>query len=330
MMTIFEQEQMGTVGLPDAAPPPAPPPEGRGATSRIPGTVLVWKFFCQTIRKSFPKISSATLHVAPLPSGGGVGGGVLLALLLLSAQQSTCRRRVPDEAITPATAPLSVDFLKKQLDQNAPDRIKTFSAHARIFAEGDGMAVEASANLIWIRDSVLWINIKKYGIEAVRALVTRDSVTVLNRLDKTVQVTGMDALQHEYSLPEGFPLLQHLLLASAWIAPDMALQADIKDDLHRLSGSNGRYAADYRIEEGAFALRQVTFLQQRDARVLSQQFAHFKKLPGGAGIFPYIRRIEAFSPESGNIRLDIEFTDIEINVPKPYRFDIPDHYQRVE
>lgn len=259
-----------------------------------------------------------------------IGGLLLAALFLISAQQSTCRRRVSDEAITPATTPLSADFLQQQLGQRAPTRLQTLTAHARIFAEGDGGSVEASANLIWIRDSVLWINIKKFGLEAARALVTRDSVIVLNRLDKTVQATDLEALQRAYSLPDGFPLLQHLLLATAWIAPDMPLQADIKDDLHRLSGSNGRYAADYRIEAGNFRLHQATFLQQLDARLLSLQFAHFKKLPGGAGIFPYIRRIEAFSPESGNLRLDIEFTNIEINVPKPYRFEIPDHYQRVD
>jgi hypothetical protein len=254
----------------------------------------------------------------------------LLLFFLLSFQQTTCWRRTISDTITPATTPLSADFLTKQLALNTPDRVKTISAHARIFVEGDGMAVEASANLIWIRDSVLWLNVKKLGMEAARALVTRDSVIVLNRVDKTCQISDMEALQQEYSLPGGFPLLQHLLLATAWITPDLNLQADIKDDLHRLSGSNGRYAADYRIEEGAFVLRQATFLQQQDARMLSLQFAQFKKLPGGAGIFPYIRRIEAFSPEAGNIRLEIEFTDIEINVPKPYRFEIPDHYQRME
>ena len=153
---------------------------------------------------------------------------------------------------------------------------------------------------------------------------------MLNRLEKTFQVIGMEELQRRYGLPEGFALLQHLLLASAWIAPDMHLQADIKDELHRLAGSNGRFSADYRIEEGNFVLRQTTFLQQQDAGLLHLQFSQFKKLPGGAGIFPYIRRIEAFSPESGSLRLDIEFTDIEINVPKPYRFEIPDYYQRVD
>lgn len=269
---------------------------------------------------------------SPLPLGGGVGGGAGALLLLgtLFLLSATCRHKVSDDKITPAITPLPADVLIQKLRQNAPEKINTISAHARIYAESEaGGAVEAGANLIWIRDSVLWVNIKKLGIEAVRALVTPDSVIVLNRLEKTVQAKGLDALQREYNLPEGFPLLQHLLLASAWIAPDLHLQADIKDSLHRLAGTNGRYSADYRVEEGAFVLRQATFLQQQDAGLLGLQYGQFKKLPG-AGVFPYFRRIEIFSPESGAASLEIEFTEIEINVPKPYRFEIPDHYQRMD
>ncbi|MBK6930776.1 MAG: DUF4292 domain-containing protein [Saprospirales bacterium] len=264
-------------------------------------------------------------YATPLRSAGLFA----LLLLLLSAQNSGCRRRAPGDTIVPATGARSTDFLRKQLERNKTGRIQTLTAKGNVYVEGNGMAVEAHLNLIWIRDSVLWLNVKKLGIEAARALITRDSVVVLNRLDQTYQAQSIDALQREYSLPEGFPMLQHLVLASAWLSPDVALQADIKDNLHRLSGSNHRFSADYRLEEGSFALRQEIFLQPRDARMLHLEFAQFKKL-AGAGLFPYIRRVEVFSPESGSLRLDIELKDIEINVPKSYRFDIPAHYQRTE
>lgn len=256
-----------------------------------------------------------------------IWGGLLL--LFMGAKQTGCSRKIPGDTIVPATSVRSSDFLFKQLEQRKPPEIESLAARAKIYAEGDGMAVEASANLIWIRDSVLWMNVKKLGIEAARVLVTRDSVFILNRLDKTFEARAMASLQREYSLPEGFPFLQYFLLASAWLPADMAFQADIKDDLHRLSGSNHMLAADYRLEEGSFVLRRETFVQQRDSRILSLQFGGFEKL-SGAGIFPYIRRIEAFSPETGALNLDLVLTDIETNVPKSYRFDIPAHYQRME
>jgi len=252
-----------------------------------------------------------------------------LLLFFISAKQNGCTRKVRDDAIVPATSLRSTDFLLRQLEQRQLPEIESMTARAKVFAESDGMAIEASANLIWIRDSVLWMNIKKLGIEAARVLVTRDSVFILNRLEKTFEARAIAALQREYSLPDGFAFLQYFLLATAWLPTDLHLQADIKDDLHRLSGSNNLLAADYRLEEGSFVLRRETFIQQRDSRILSLQFGGFEKLPG-AGTFPYIRRIEAFSPETGALNLDLVLTDIETNVPKSYRFDVPGHYQRME
>jgi hypothetical protein len=175
---------------------------------------------------------------------------------------------------------------------------------------------------------VLWINIRKFGVEAIRALVTPDSVFILYRLDQQYSAQSLSALKRQYSLPEGFPLLQHLLLAGAWLSPEVQFQSDIRDSLHRLSGANQRYAVDYRIEEGTFLLRRALFSQQQEARSLAFDFDHYGKL-SGIGQFPYLRRIEAYSPEDGRMRLDIEFTEIEVNVPRPYRFDIPEHYQLV-
>ncbi len=254
--------------------------------------------------------------------------GILL-VMLSAAQESGCRRKTRPELAVPATTVRSSDFLIKKLQQHELGQVSSIQAHAKIFAEGDGMSIEANANLIWIRDSALWINVKKLGIEAVRALITRDSVIVLNRLEHTYTAQDLAALQRQYSLPEGFPLLQNMVLAAAWLSPDLIFQSDIKDSLHRLSGSNNRFSVDYRLEEGSYRLRQETFVQQRDARILTLQFDQFKMLPG-AGLFPYLRRIEAFSPESGTISLEIEFTDVEINTPKSFRFDIPAHYRRTE
>lgn len=224
---------------------------------------------------------------------------LLLASLLfcLAAKESGCRKK-DTRAPTPATEKRPAIFLLDKLRKRDVSGVKTLSARAAIFAEGEGQSVAANANIIWIRDSVLWINVKKLGIEAARALVTRDSVYLINRLDQTYSVKGLASLQRQYNLPEGFPLLQDMVLASAWFFPDISLESDIKDELHRLSGSNGQSGADYRLEEGSYFLRSESFVQQRDARVVTLGFDGYQRLPG-VGVFPYLRSIEAYSPENG-------------------------------
>jgi hypothetical protein len=257
-------------------------------------------------------------------------GAILLALLLcLSAKETGCKRKGASAPSLPATEVRPADFLTEKLKTRDVSGIRTLSARADIFAESEGQSVAANANIIWIRDSVLWVNVRKFGVEAARALVTKDSVYLINRLDKTYTVKGLDALRRQYSLPDGFPLLQDAVLASAWFFPDMELQSDIKDELHRLSGSDGRSGAEYRLEEGSFRLRSETFVQLRDARTVTLGFDQYKKL-SGAGAFPYLRSIEAHSPETGTLRLELELSDVEVNIPKNYKFEIPEHYEKIE
>jgi len=248
---------------------------------------------------------------------------------LFSAKETGCHRVRGDAPASDATEARPANYLLKKLQNRDVSKVKFLNAQAKIHIDGDGQNMTANANIIWIRDSVMWINVKKFGLEAARALITKDSIFMLNRLNRTWSAKGLESLEREYSLPDGFGLLQQFILASAWLDPKMEMRADIKDKLHRLSGSNGLLSADYRVEEGSFLLRSQTFLQPKDSRNVSLSFDNFKKTQL-AGQFPYLRRIEAFSPETGNMRLEIELTDVEINVPKSFRFEIPGSYDKVE
>ena len=255
---------------------------------------------------------------------------VVAAFILgISAKESGCKNKDTTRPAQAATEVRPGNFLIEKLRSRDVSGVRTLSARAGIYAEGEGQSVAANANIIWVRDSVLWINVKKLGVEAARALVTKDSIYLINRLDKTYSIKGLESLQRQYNLPAGFDLLQHAVLASAWFFPDISLQSDIKDQLHRLSGSNGVSGADYRMEEGSFFLRSESFVQQRDARIVTLGFDQYRRLPG-VGQFPYLRSIEAYSPETGALRLELELSDVEVNVPKPFRFEIPDHYERID
>jgi Domain of unknown function (DUF4292) len=253
-----------------------------------------------------------------------------LAVVLLSARETGCRRKSTSDATAqPATEVRPPAFLLGKLRSHDLHDVHTLAASAKIFYQGNGQSVSANANLIWVRDSMLWLNIRKLGIEVARALVTPDSVYLINRLDKTYSTRSIESLQREYGLPGGFAALQHTLLGSAWLLPGIDLRSDLADSQHRLSGSDGVFGAEYRLDEGAFLLRREAFFQKKENRNAAFTFENYQKLPY-AGQFPYLRRIEAASPESGNTSIEIELSNVEINVPKTWRFEIPAHYERVE
>jgi len=69
-----------------------------------------------------------------------------------------------------------------------------------------------------IRDSVIWVSISKFGFEGVRALITTDSVFVLNRLDRTYSSGNLAALGERYQVPASFSYLEGLLLGLGELA----------------------------------------------------------------------------------------------------------------
>ncbi len=228
-----------------------------------------------------------------------------------------------------ATEPRTAQFLIKKLQARNMETVRRMSAQTRIYVEGDGQSMSANGNIVWVRDSAIWLNVKKFGLEAARVLVTPDSVFVINRLRKTWYGRSIESLQAEYQLPGGFDLLQDFMLGRAWIDKGMEVQSDIEDGFHRLTGSNGAVAADYRIEEGSFLLKSESFLQPRTARNVRFSFDNYQKTKP-AGLYPLLRSIQAFSPETSDVQFELEFLHVEFNTPAPFRFEIPAAYQRAE
>ncbi len=258
----------------------------------------------------------------------------VLWLATTAAYQKGCSgKSAADGPPRPATEVRSVDFLQKKLQnrQNEMQEVQSITARAKVFSEGDGMAISASANIIWIRDSIIWMNAKKFGLEALRVLVTKDSVFVLNRLEKSYQADGLETLRRQFALPEGdvFQLLQNTLLGLPAIPFKSGdTKSDINQELHRLVTNMGVFSGEYRIEEGSFLLKGETFVKKADNTTVRLDFDRHQKVPQMTGMFSLHRRVNAVSPEQGRMGVDIEMDDVQVNTKPSYKFEIPDHYSK--
>lgn len=253
---------------------------------------------------------------------------VLFAAALLSADTSGCKGKKSSTSVAkPATEARSVAYLLKKLRENEPKSAKSLSAKADLYLEGNGQSISVSANIIWIRDSAVWINVKKFGLEAMRALITRDSFFLLNRLEKTYMARDLGYFLNEYGLPAGFPVLQQTILGAAWFFPDMPFQSGLRDSLHQINGTNSLYDADYSLDEGPFLLHKESFTHKQDKQQVKLEFDGFQPW-GASGLFPHIRRIEAFTPENGWTRVEIKMKDIQVNTSPNFRFE-PGNYKKI-
>ncbi len=94
---------------------------------------------------------------------------------------------------------------------------QTFSAKIKVeYQDSKGKQPGITAFVRMIKDSVIWISgyATLFNIEAFRAKITMDSVFVIDKINKEVQLRSIDYLQEVTQIPFDFKTLQDLLLGN--------------------------------------------------------------------------------------------------------------------
>ena len=100
--------------------------------------------------------------------------------------------------------------------QNNRIHFTTFSAKLGVDYKGtDGKGHDVNASIKMYKDSAIWVSVNAIlGIEAMRLLITKDSVKLLNKLEKTYAARDIHFLQEVTSLPLDLNILQNLIIGN--------------------------------------------------------------------------------------------------------------------
>lgn len=144
--------------------------------------------------------------------------GILQSCRSTKRIQTAISRKDSIAGASGATRADTVKYIQSLLSQVQSNKVDftTFSAKVKVDFEGaDGKKNDFNANVRLYKDSLLWVSINALlGIEAFRVLITPDSVKVLNKLDKVVQLRSVSYLQEITRLPFGFRELQDLIIGN--------------------------------------------------------------------------------------------------------------------
>jgi hypothetical protein len=104
----------------------------------------------------------------------------------------------------------------RAIDSNRID-FRTFSAKVNVDYRGsDGKNYNVNVNVRMYHDSAIWMMANALlGIEALRVLITRDSVKLLDKLNKTYTARSVDYLQDVTALPLDLETVQDLIIGNA-------------------------------------------------------------------------------------------------------------------
>lgn len=223
--------------------------------------------------------------------------------------------------------PRSEKVLMKRLLDNQVNA-EWLGAKAKVSYSDEYGRETFSTNIRIRKDSAIWIVFKKFSIEGARALITPDSIYVLDRLNREYAVKPFEYAQREYNLPVGFQGLQALLLGNP-VFFSQQTEAGVDSTRYVLSQKNDRMLAKYWLNGAKMFLEEFFIDDFRNSRRMSVFSSNYQPLEDKQN-FSYFRSLNLKSQDLGEMNIEIEFTKVEINVPQKIEFEIPDRYERVD
>ncbi len=244
----------------------------------------------------------------------------LLLVVSCKARKVLVASRVPDSSTKATNDKASkIDAIKaKQLYFN------TFSAKARTKLDIGGNSNDVTLNIRINRDHKIWVSITAIaGIEVARALITPDSILLMNRL-QSIYIKKPFSYIYEYTGNQiNYKTLESLLVGNA-IPELLNDSASVQTDSVRTTLSGNLQGLLYKLLIGPDLKVTQTNLNDQSAGQ-SLQVTNNTFIQAGNRVIP--SQIDMASVvKDKKIQVNLHYIKVEFDQPLEYPFTIPSRY----
>ena len=200
-----------------------------------------------------------------------------------------------------------------------------FSAKGSLKYKSVDESGKATINVRMKKDSIIWLNIKKFSVEISRVKMTPDSVFIVYRWERLYEKGRLDQFTRAYNTNLDFAELQNLFFGNVTTADNLNFVSQDSTKYHVSSEKNGiKY--DYHINPFNLLLEKF-YAKDLSQREIIGKYDDYKKHADG-NVFSYLREY-TFKEKDEVTYLAIDYSDIEIDIPKKIKFSIPSHYDEL-
>jgi len=215
------------------------------------------------------------------------------------------------------------DIHKKQID------FKTFSAKIKVeYENGLNKQSNITAYVRIIKDSLIWISgyATVFNFEAIRILINKDSVFVLDKIKKEVKMRSMDFLQEITEIPFDLNTLQNLFVGNPVFFEDSVVSYKETESKILLATIGKYFKHLLTINRGDrllvhSKLDDVNIARNRTADVTYGEYESNNGLP-----FSTYRAITV--SEKNRLDIQLNYKQYEFNKDLSISFNIPANYKR--
>ncbi len=182
------------------------------------------------------------------------------------------------------------------------------------------------------KDSLIWLSISKLGIEGARVLIARDSVHILDKINRQYAVADYGTISRQFRFPLNFAFVQALLVGNLPLPgqPAQVVRQEA-DTLLLRQTSNGSQIDNY-IGEQNRKLAKLLVSVQQTGNTLRLDYQEFTAL--NTFLFPYASQLElnyktTDTGQPAQTAVMIRHSKVEQVSENPgFPFSVPASYQR--
>lgn len=119
--------------------------------------------------------------------------GVLLFMIIASAGCKSRKKGQKTDATNQVTG--NIILSKMEVFNNLTKDWKYYSAKSKVAVEGKGIDKTVDVTLKMKKDEIIWASVGMFGFEGARIFMEPDSITIINKLDKTFSRLGWKQIE---------------------------------------------------------------------------------------------------------------------------------------
>lgn len=243
-----------------------------------------------------------------------------------------CRAKKIIVATPPATDKIEVKEDKKvenlALLKSKDLSFKTLALKGKANLNINGDENNVTMNIRIEKDKKIWVIVTAGGgiIEAARAMITPDSLFLINKLQKTYTKKPFSYVYNFTNKQVSFGMLQAVLSGNTI--------NDFMTDKSNLTQENGVWVLSNNVDDLAYKIifntllkpSQVDLNDAKNAQAFKVTYGNYT--PINNALFPSTLKINSMAGVK-KISVDIQFVKIESNVPVDFPFTVPKNFELV-
>ena len=212
------------------------------------------------------------------------------------------------------------------------------TSSSKIRYRNDGDNVSATANIRVKKDSIIWISVTPgFGIEAARGLITRDSVSFINRLDKEYSTYSFKELSNKFNFDLDYDLLQAVLVGDMPRPRTANDQVEKQTNHFSVRQQEGPLTIDSFVDARLMKVDRVAVVdetkrdnQSRGKNTLNLRYEDFKRINDQLLPFKNVASLDYRSQgKKRRTQIDIQHKKADIvDEVLRFPFSIPNSYAR--